>query len=206
MQNNGQPAVDRGVFRNTYVTASRECRTHFASLLQVEPKYVAAAVVTALEEGTVARDYFKKNLARELHKQLEQHPSDPVQAVECLREVMLKRFRDKHPFAPSGSALDRVQAVMAVLDLSTGKLYLTGTGGARAVVASPQPAAGEAAPVTLADVHAVDPRPGGRPGPVQRRGVTVTDLGSGSCKVILGSEGFWYALTTCFPGVIPLQH
>ena len=160
----------------------------------MEKEYVLAAVLTALEEGTVARDYLKKNLSRELQRSRQQHPGDPVAALLALRENMLKHFRDKHPFAPSGSALDRVQAVLAFLDLSTGKLYLSGTGGARAVAAASQHESGDIE--TLADVHLLDPRPKGRPGAVQPRGVTVTQLGSGRCRVILGSEGFWYVQST----------
>lgn len=163
-------------------------------VVQVEKEYVVAAVLTALEEGTVARDYLKKNLSRELQRSRQQHPGDPEAALLALRENMLKHFRDKHPFAPSGSALDRVQAVLAFLDLSTGKLYLSGTGGARAVAASSQHEAGGIE--TLADVHLLDPRPRGRPGAVQLRGVTVTQLGRGRCRVILGSEGFWYVQPT----------
>ena len=146
-------------------------------------------MLTALEEGAVAREYLKRNLARELQRSMQQNPEDPVAAILGLRDHILKNFRDRHPFAPSGSALDRVQVVFAFLDLATGKLYLSGTGGARAVAASSQQEAGGIE--TLADVHKLDPRPNGRPGAVQHRGVTVTQLGSGLCRVILGSEGFW---------------
>ena len=152
---------------------------------------MVAAVLTALEDGTIARDYLKRNVARELHALLRKYPSDHALAVQELRDVLVRKFREQHPFAPSGGALDRIQAVLAFLDLSSGKLYLAGTGGARAVAASSQQESGDITP--LADVHAVDVRPRGKPGAVPVRGVTVTQLDSGDCRIILGSEGFWCA-------------
>ena len=147
--------------------------------------------MTALEDGTIAREYLKKNIASELQRLLQKHPADHLLALQELRDVLTKKFRDQHPFAPSGGPLDRIQCVLAFLDLSTGKLYLAGTGGARAVAASSQHDSGVMD--TLADVHAVDVRPRGRPGAVPTRGVTVTRLGNGNYRVILGSEGFWCA-------------
>ncbi|KAK9848028.1 hypothetical protein WJX84_010696, partial [Apatococcus fuscideae] len=108
----GQTKPSYGCCQLRYTQASYQARDPVRddTVLVVEKQYVAAAVLTALEDGTVARDYLKKNMARELQKSLQKNTEDPVAALLGLREQMLKNFRDRHPFAPSGSALDRVQA------------------------------------------------------------------------------------------------